>query len=148
MNAIAPSAALEPSTPGSSGSLNRDRRFPTRAGGRAALAALTLLLAGSGAAHGLDPHTLLTQYRHRDLQTQDGLPNSDVQAIAQTPDGFLWLGTEEGLARFDGQRFTVFDRRTVPKLPMNSVLALAVGVDGTLWVGDGRAVGYRKRPGR
>ena len=64
-----------------------------------------------------------------------GLPQNTVQAIAQTPDGYLWIGTQEGLARFDGTQFTVFDRRSSPALTASAVLSLLVDVDGTLWIG-------------
>lgn len=65
---------------------------------------------------------------------KDGLPQDAVSAIAQTGDGYLWLGTEEGLARFDGYEFTVYRKDTV-NLPSNSITALATGSDGSLWIG-------------
>src|SRR5229473_1645698 len=58
----------------------------------------------------------LTPYSVRIWQTDDGLPQNSVHAIAQTADGFLWVGTHEGLARFDGVRFTVIDDKTAPEL--------------------------------
>ena len=64
-----------------------------------------------------------------------GLPQSTVQAIAQTPDGYLWIGTQEGLARFDGAQFTVFDLRSKTALTANAVLSLLVDPDGALWIG-------------
>ncbi len=51
---------------------------------------------------------------HQHWSTEEGLPQSSVHAIAQTPDGFLWIATEDGLARFDGFNFKVFDRRALP----------------------------------
>ena len=51
-------------------------------------------------------------YTSRTWQTEDGLPHNVVQAIAQTPDGYLWVGTPSGLARFDGVHFTTFDAKT------------------------------------
>jgi signal transduction histidine kinase/ligand-binding sensor domain-containing protein len=82
----------------------------------------------------LDPRKALTQYSTSTWTQQQGLPQDTVRAIAQTPDGYLWLGTDEGLARFDGYEFTVFnrDRRN---LPANGVTALAAGQDGSLWIG-------------
>ena len=56
----------------------------------------------------------------------DGLPEQTVQAFAQTPDGFLWIGTTGGLVRFDGVHFTVFDRQNTPALHENSVFCLMV----------------------
>jgi ligand-binding sensor domain-containing protein len=68
-------------------------------------------------------------------QTQDGLPEQTVQAFAQTPDHYLWIGTTGGLLRFDGARFTTFDHENTPELRENSVFALLVSRDGSLWIG-------------
>jgi ligand-binding sensor domain-containing protein len=68
------------------------------------------------------------------LDSGTGLPQNTISAIAQTADGYLWLGTDESLARFDGYEFVVFNRDT-SKLPSNSILALAAGPAGTLWIG-------------
>src|SRR6478609_6562669 len=65
----------------------------------------------------------------------DGLPNGDVTAIAQTPDGYLWVGTSLGVARFDGIKFTVFRANEVPGLADSRVVSLLAAKDGTLWVG-------------
>jgi len=97
-----------------------------------AAVALALSLAPAGSA--LDPARRITQYIHRVWTQEDGLPQDTVRAIAQTPDGYLWIGTEEGLASFDGYDFTAFNRRS-GVLPNDSVAALAVARDGTLWAG-------------
>jgi len=68
-------------------------------------------------------------------QTQDGLPEQTVQAFAQTPDHYLWIGTTGGLLRFDGARLTVFDVENTPQLGTNSVFSLMVSRDGSLWIG-------------
>ena len=83
----------------------------------------------------LDPSKLITQYVHDVWMTQNGLPQNSVLAIAQTPDGYLWLGTENGLARFDGVRFVTFDRRNTPALKSNEIDALLVDHRGDLWIG-------------
>ena len=57
-----------------------------------------------------------------------------VQDLAQTPDGYLWVATLEGLVRFDGARFTTFDKANVPAIPRNDVQTLLVGRDGSLWM--------------
>src|SRR5271157_5195890 len=95
-------------------------------------AAVILALALAPAGRALAPARRITQYIHRVWTQEDGLPQDTVRAIAQTPDGYLWAGTEEGLASFDGYDFTTFNRRG-GVLPNDSVTALAVGRDGTLW---------------
>jgi ligand-binding sensor domain-containing protein len=84
-------------------------------------------------------------YSHSSWSTDAGLPQSTAQSIAQTPDGYLWIATLEGLARFDGSRFTVFDQQSTPPLPDKDVQALYVTKDGTLWAGfyAGGLVAYR-----
>jgi PAS domain S-box-containing protein len=84
---------------------------------------------------GLDPTKAITQYTHGVWQTEAGLPQESVAAITQTRDGYLWIGTEEGLARFDGVGFKVFDQRNTPELGMNTVSALFEDRSGDLWIG-------------
>jgi signal transduction histidine kinase/ligand-binding sensor domain-containing protein len=66
---------------------------------------------------------------------QDGLPSNQVEALAQTPDGYLWVGTQGGLVRFDGVRFTRVEVSDNSRLPNQGVSALHTGRDGSLWVG-------------
>jgi ligand-binding sensor domain-containing protein len=75
-------------------------------------------------------------------RTDDGLPNNSVQAIAQTRDDYLWVGTREGVARFDGIHFQTF-----PEVPNVSITALAEDGGGTLWIGTGGAGILRWRAG-
>lgn len=74
-------------------------------------------------------------YTRRVWQTQDGLPENPVQAFAQTPDNYLWIGTSGGLVRFDGAGFVVYDRDNTPAIHQNSIFCLTVGRDGSLWAG-------------
>ena len=67
--------------------------------------------------------------------TDKGLPNSTVTALAQTPDGYLWVGTPSGLARFDGVRFTAFKAQIHPALGDGGVRSLATDSSGVLWIG-------------
>lgn len=83
----------------------------------------------------LDPHKAITQYIFDSWTSADGLPQNTVIAIAQTDDGYLWLGTEEGLARFDGERFTTFDTSNTPEIKNNVILALYVDREDSLWIG-------------
>jgi signal transduction histidine kinase/ligand-binding sensor domain-containing protein len=82
----------------------------------------------------LDPHKSLTQYSRAVWTHAEGLPADTVKAIAQTADGYLWVGTDEGLARFDGYEFVTFTKES-GALPGDSVETLAAGKDGTLWIG-------------
>src|SRR5665213_2512772 len=75
------------------------------------------------------------EYSHRVFRTEDGLPQNRIQAITQTKDGYLWIGTSEGLARFDGVRFVVFDRSKTAAFRDNSILSLEPSPDGSLWIG-------------
>jgi len=71
--------------------------------------------------------------------TEEGLPQSSVHSIAQTPDGYLWLATEGGLVRFDGVAFRIVDRSSEPAFKSDDVCCLAV--DGTdLWIGTADGV--------
>jgi len=75
------------------------------------------------------------EYSRRIWRSEDGLPQNKIQAITQTADGFLWIGTSGGLVRFDGVRFVVFDRSSTPALGDDSILSLCPARDGSLWVG-------------
>jgi ligand-binding sensor domain-containing protein/signal transduction histidine kinase len=92
-----------------------------------------LVLASAASASALDPGRAVTQYSARTWYLGADLPQAAIQAIAQTPDGYLWLGTRQGLVRFDGVRSTVFDRSS--GLPDDNVWALRVDRSGRLWVG-------------
>jgi ligand-binding sensor domain-containing protein/signal transduction histidine kinase len=83
----------------------------------------------------LEPSTPLANYGRQAWVMENGLPQNTVQALAQTRDGFIWLGTEVGLVRFDGNGFQVFDKNSVPSLPGSDVRCLLAGKDGELWIG-------------
>lgn len=96
--------------------------------------------------HALDPTKAITQYTLTSWQVEEGLPQNTVRAIAQTPDGYLWIGTEAGLVRFDGVRFRVFDRKSHRQIFDNHhIYCLATDPQGTLWIGTngGGLVRYR-----
>jgi ligand-binding sensor domain-containing protein/two-component sensor histidine kinase len=82
----------------------------------------------------LNPHRALTQYTRTVWTQAQGLPQDTIRAIAQTQDGYLWLGTNEGLVRFDGYEF-VTHTTDDGSLPNNVVTALAAGRSGALWIG-------------
>jgi diguanylate cyclase (GGDEF)-like protein/PAS domain S-box-containing protein len=104
--------------------------------------ALVACLAGgaAGPAAALDPRRAITQYGHDAWTTRDGLPQNTVHGVAQTPDGYLWLATSVGLVRFDGVRFTLFDK-TTSGLRHDHIWGVTVTRDGALWAGtDGGGV--------
>ena len=75
-----------------------------------------------------------TEWLIKTWQTEDGLPENSATAMVQTPDGYLWFGTFNGLVRFDGVKFTVFDRQNTPELPSPSIVNLYRDKRGRLWV--------------
>src|SRR5262249_7732664 len=98
------------------------------------LAAL-LLLFSAPQAFALDPSLDISQYAHTSWKIRDGFVKGAIMAIAQTPDGYLWLGTESGLYRFDGVRTVLWHPPAGEQLPGNQIQALLVARDGTLWIG-------------
>jgi signal transduction histidine kinase/ligand-binding sensor domain-containing protein/CheY-like chemotaxis protein/HPt (histidine-containing phosphotransfer) domain-containing protein len=116
-----------------SGPWRRRTAFPIGAVARSLLGAL--LWTAASVAWALDPALQTTQYVRENWQIPDGLPQSSAQAVARTPDGYLWIGTQEGLARFDGVRFVVFDDGTGAAIPNKHIAVLHVALDGRLWVG-------------
>ncbi len=98
----------------------------------------TLLLVLEVACHGTPAFALSDpqfQYTRQVWHIQDGLPEDTVQALQQTPDGYLWVGTTGGLARFDGSHFLTYRRNSRPALTENSVFCLLTARDGSLWLG-------------
>src|ERR1700748_923163 len=72
----------------------------------------------------LDPNKTLTQYAHRTWGQEEGLIQPTIYSIAQTPDGFLWLGTQDSLIRFDGVHFREYDNAQAAGLKRNLIRAL------------------------
>jgi diguanylate cyclase (GGDEF)-like protein len=101
---------------------------------RGSLLASILAVALAAPAAALDATKPLRHLGARTWGTEDGLPQSSVTAIAQTPDGYLWLGTQVGLVRFDGVRFAPLEA-VVSAPPVDMVTALAVDGEGRLWIG-------------
>lgn len=104
----------------------------------------SLLMAGLWLAEGhaqptgpaLNPARQVTSYVHDSWQVDDGLPQNSVTSVLQARNGYLWLGTEEGLVRFNGTVFTTFDRYNTPALEASQwIRTLHEGRDGTLWIG-------------
>ncbi len=74
----------------------------------------------------------------RSWTTDDGLPDNAVAAVLQTRDGYLWLGTYGGLAKFDGERFTAYNSANEPQLQSDRITSLYQDAHGTLWIGHER----------
>src|SRR6266567_4648618 len=94
------------------------------------LAVMACLLS---AVHALDPHRKISQYVREKWSAANGLPGGAVHAIAQTPDGYLWIGTDKGLVRFDGFNFSPVASAS-PVLVNDPILGLVTDGDGVLWV--------------
>ena len=77
----------------------------------------------------------LTGYTRRIWLAPNEFPEQAAQAFAQTPDGYLWIGTMEGLLRFDGAHFTLFDNQNTAALHENNIFCLMTARDGSLWIG-------------
>src|SRR5690242_18632078 len=83
----------------------------------------------------LNPALDISQYAHTAWTVRDGFSLGNIYAMAQTADGYLWLGTEFGLFRFDGVRSIPSQPPPGQELPDKNINALLVGRDGTLWIG-------------
>ncbi|MEM7350390.1 MAG: two-component regulator propeller domain-containing protein, partial [Acidobacteriota bacterium] len=103
---------------------------------------------GSEVAPSLDPSKRISQYVLDVWKTEDGLPSNQIRAISQTPEGYLWLTTPAGLARFDGIDFRVFNMESTPVFASENFGPMALGADGSLWIGSLGAGLYRYQAGR
>ncbi len=83
----------------------------------------------------LDTALLPSQWVLDKWASTEGVPEATVQTLARTADGYLWLGTEDGLARFDGVRFSVMTHGSEPRLPDNFISVLYVDRLQRLWIG-------------
>jgi ligand-binding sensor domain-containing protein/signal transduction histidine kinase len=93
-----------------------------------------LLLAWTHAAVALDPQRSLQHFGHQSWRTDSGLPQNTVHSILQTRDGYLWLGTDGGLVRFDGVDFVTFDAENTPQFKSDAVYDLLQDGSGALWI--------------
>jgi signal transduction histidine kinase/ligand-binding sensor domain-containing protein len=101
---------------------------------------IAILLACCASAFALDPSLDVSQYAHTAWKVRDGTVKGAILSIAQTPDGYLWLGTEFGLARFDGVRAVPWQPPAGEHLPSNFISTLLVEREGTLWIGTHRGL--------
>ena len=135
-----------------------DRDFLLRGGVAVVATVAALLLSPPSRARTLDPAYEANQYAHTAWKVRDGSFKDSIAAIAQTPDGYLWLGTQFGLLRFDGNRHIVWQPpHGQPQLPSMNVRRLFAASDGRLWIGtqlglaslnDGRLTLHPEVPGQ
>jgi len=108
-------------------------------------------------ASALDPSRRISQYAHSAWRTQDGAFPGTPNAITQTADGYIWIGTSAGLVRFDGVRFAPWEPGKGKQLPSSVIYYLLGAKDGTLWIGtsaglaswkNGELLNFTNAPGR
>ena len=94
-----------------------------------------MLLACCSSAFALNPSLDVSQYAHTSWKIRDGFTKGEILSIAQTPDGYLWLGTAFGLFRFDGLKNVPWQPPPDQPLPSSDIRSLLAARDGTLWIG-------------
>src|SRR5579864_2414278 len=94
-----------------------------------------MLLACCACAFALNPSRDISQYAHTAWKIRDGFTRGAIYSMAQTPDGYIWLGTEFGLVRFDGVRTLPWQPPADKHLPNTLIRSLLAARDGTLWIG-------------
>src|SRR5215510_7810516 len=99
-----------------------------------------MLLAWCPGAIALNPALAVSQYAHTAWKVREGFAKGEITSIAQTPDGYLWLGTEFGLLRFDGVRNVPWQPPPDQHLPSTEIFSLFAARDGTLWIGTGKGL--------
>src|SRR6202049_1186019 len=124
---------------------------------RCRLISVGMLLAFCPCTFALNPALAVSQYAHTAWKVREGFPKGRITSIAQTPDGYLWLGTEFGLLRFDGVRNVSWDQTVGEHLPSRYIRHLLTAHDGRLWIGtykglaswkDGKLTEYRELAGQ
>lgn len=100
-----------------------------------ALFLLFVLTIGRVEGWSLDPNVTPDKYLTRHWTIRDGLPHNTVTAIVQDNDGFLWFGTDNGVTRFDGDNFEIFNTLNTKEIKSNAITSLLVASDQTIWIG-------------
>ena len=104
------------------------------------LIALGILLACCPFAFALDSSLDVNQYAHTAWTIREGFSKGEIISIAQTPDGYIWLGTRFGLLRFDGVKTIQWQPTAGQRLQSNQIFSLLAARDGTLWIGTGKGL--------
>jgi hypothetical protein len=102
-------------------------------GGKAAMVLVAVALAYCASCFGLDPSLDISQYAHTSWEIRDGFAKGMILSVAQSPDGYLWLGSEFGLLRFDGVHAMPWQPPLGQQLPSSIINSLFFSRDGTLW---------------
>lgn len=108
--------------------------------------AAIMLLVSPGHSHALDTHTRFRDYTLENWSTAQGLPQISVESISQDRDGFLWIGTQDGIARFDGVKFRVYDRGNTG-IDASLVVSSWADAKGAVWFGTSAGL-LREEGGR
>jgi ligand-binding sensor domain-containing protein len=98
-------------------------------------------------AHALSPGKSISQFAMDTWQTDAGLPELAIQTIVESSDGYMWIGTQEGLARFDGAQFTVFDHVNTAALQSDFITTIVEDSDHSLWIGNASGLVVRHADG-
>jgi ligand-binding sensor domain-containing protein len=107
---------------------------PGRSGLVRLLAIGAAIVCSLGTAHAIDPSRAMSQYIHERWGVESGFPKGPVYSINQTPDGYLWIGTAQGLVQFDGINFRLMQFANGASPSLNHALGLVVDQEGSLWV--------------
>lgn len=91
----------------------------------------------------LDSHKKISQYGFSHWNEFNGLPQNYAHSVMQSSDGYIWCSTQEGLVRFDGIRFSYFDKTNTPLFINNYFTALTEAPDGSMWIGTSGGGIYR-----
>jgi signal transduction histidine kinase/ligand-binding sensor domain-containing protein/CheY-like chemotaxis protein len=97
--------------------------------------AVVLCMAMATPVAALDPAVSIRQFVHRSWQVDQGLPQNSIIGLVQSDEGYLWFGTRDGLVRFDGARFTIFNSANTPAIPNDTITVVRKGIDDTIWIG-------------
>jgi ligand-binding sensor domain-containing protein/signal transduction histidine kinase len=109
------------------------RKSP-KIGSRAWISGALVILIFLATVPGSAQRKSIKQYVHDKWTTANGLPQNGADDILQTKDGYLWFATEEGLARFDGVEFTVFDKTNTPELTNSWIVRMLEDSAGGIWL--------------
>src|SRR5437879_5679466 len=95
---------------------------------------LVLCLLAVSSSWAVDPTRKISQYVHNTWDSNTGLPQNTIRTVLQTRDGYLWIGTEEGLVRFNGTDFTLFNKSNTDALKNDEIRFLFEDTEGSLWI--------------